>query len=163
MWPWCDRDVTPKTKTRIYHAIVKRTITYAAETWCLEAKTVAKLNSTEMDFWRRSARISGKDKIRNTIVKQKVNVVSFRFLWPCIMKVGWRQGTNKMQLIRCLLSNFYLNMFRALLCPSSGEQDCVLPHVVFCTACAGCGCVEPRRELCALCEGYRSTLFTLRM
>ena len=35
---------------------------------------VAKLNSTEMDFWRRSARISRKDKIRNNIVKQKMNV-----------------------------------------------------------------------------------------
>jgi len=69
-----DRDVTSKTTTHIYHAIVKSTITYEAETWCLKAKTVAKLNSTEMDFWRRSARISRKDNTRNTIVKQKVNV-----------------------------------------------------------------------------------------
>jgi len=45
-----DRDVIPKTKTHVYHAIVKSIITYAAETWCLKAKTVAKLNSTEMDF-----------------------------------------------------------------------------------------------------------------
>ena len=48
--------------------------TYAAETWCLKAKTIAKLNSTEMDFWRRSAGISRKDKIRNDIIKQKMNV-----------------------------------------------------------------------------------------
>jgi len=71
-----------------------------------------------------------------------------------------------MQLIRCLLSNFYLNMFRASLCPSSGEQDRVLLHMVFCTGCAGCGCVELCRalcegycsnsKLCALCEGYCS-------
>jgi len=67
MWP-------PKTKTHFYHAIVKTTITYAAETWCLKAKTVSKLNSTEMGFWRRSARISRKDKIRNIIIKQKMNV-----------------------------------------------------------------------------------------
>jgi len=69
-----DRDVNPKTKTHIYHAIVKSTITYGAETWCLKAKTVAKLNSTEMDLWRRSARISRKDKIRNTNIKQKMDV-----------------------------------------------------------------------------------------
>jgi hypothetical protein len=69
-----DCDVTPKTKTHICHAIVKSIITYAAETWCLKAKTAAKLNSTEMDFWRRSARISRKDKIKNTIIKQKMNV-----------------------------------------------------------------------------------------
>ena len=47
-----DRDVTSKIKTHIYHAVVKSIITYAAETGCLK-KTAAKLNSTEMDFWRR--------------------------------------------------------------------------------------------------------------
>ena len=45
-----DRDVTLKTKTHIYHAVVKSTITYTAETWCLKVKTVAKLKSMEMDF-----------------------------------------------------------------------------------------------------------------
>jgi len=39
---------------------------------------------------------------------------------------GGEEGEiNKMQLIWCLLSNFYLSMFRVSLCPSSGEQDCV--------------------------------------
>jgi len=69
-----DRDVTLKTKTHIYHAIIKSTIKYAAETWCLKAKTVAKLNFTERGFWRRSTRISRKDKVRNTIIKQTINV-----------------------------------------------------------------------------------------
>ena len=44
-----DRDVTLKTKTHIYNAIVKSTTIYAAGR--LKAKKVAKLNSTEMDFW----------------------------------------------------------------------------------------------------------------
>jgi hypothetical protein len=61
--------VTVKTKFHIYHTIVKSTIIYAAETWCLKEKTLAKLNSTEMDFWRRSATISRKDKPRNTTIK----------------------------------------------------------------------------------------------
>ena len=48
--------MTPKTKTYIYHAVVQSTIAYAGETGCLkekkkEKKKVAKLNSTEMDFW----------------------------------------------------------------------------------------------------------------
>jgi len=66
--------VTSKTKTHIYHAIVENTFIYTAETWCSKAKIVAKLNSTEIDFWLRSARISRKDKIRNNIIKQKMNV-----------------------------------------------------------------------------------------
>ena len=72
-----DSNVTPKTKTHIYRAIVKSTITYAAETWCLKAKTVAKLKFTEMEFWQRSKRISRKEEIRNTFIKQKMNVTRF--------------------------------------------------------------------------------------
>jgi hypothetical protein len=57
------------------HVIVESTITHAAETSCLNAKkNVVKLNSTEMDFWRRSTRISRKDKIMNNIIKQKMNL-----------------------------------------------------------------------------------------
>jgi len=37
----------------------------------LKAKTVAKLNFTETEFWRRSDRISRNDKIRNNIIKKK--------------------------------------------------------------------------------------------
>jgi len=59
-----------------------------------------------------------------------------------------------MQLIRYLLSNFYLNMLRASLCPSSREQDRVLLHMVLCIGCAGC--VELGRKLCALFDGYCS-------
>jgi hypothetical protein len=40
----------------------------------VSAKVLAKLNSTEMEFWRRSVRISRKDKIRNTTIKQRMNV-----------------------------------------------------------------------------------------
>jgi hypothetical protein len=52
------------------------------------------------------------------------------------------EKTNKILLNKCLLSNVYINMFRALLCPSSGEQDCELPHMVFSTGCAGRGRVQ---------------------
>ena len=67
-----DRDVTLKTKTNIYHAIVKSTIAYAAEKGRVRAKKVAKLNSTEIDFWRRSARIS---RIRVKLHSLKLSVV----------------------------------------------------------------------------------------
>ena len=70
--------------------------------------------------------------------KTKINPFSnFRILWPYTINVGWRERTNKMQLIQCLLSNFYINVFRASLCPSSGEQDRVLLHMVFCTVTRG--------------------------
>jgi len=66
-----DRDVTPKTKTHIYHAIVKSTITYAAETWCLKTKTVAKLNSTEMDFGGTQLEFPGRTKLGILLLNKK--------------------------------------------------------------------------------------------
>ena len=89
--------MTPKTKTHIYHATVKSTITYAAETWCLRAKTVGKLNSTEMDFWRRSARISRKEKIRKNIIKQKMNVTKFLLDDIKTKQLQWHGHVQRME------------------------------------------------------------------
>jgi len=80
--------------------------------------------------------------------------------WSEPLKSRVKRETNRMKLILCLLLNFYLNMFRASLCLSSTEQDRILPHMVFCTGCAGCGCVELGREPCAvqntICSSIRS-------
>ena len=76
-----DRDVTPKTKTHIYYAIVKSTITYAAETWCLKAKTVEKLNFTETDFGDAQLEFPGRTKLGILSLNKKKNEcskVSFR-------------------------------------------------------------------------------------
>jgi len=43
-------------------------------------------------------------------------------------------------------------MLRASLCPSSGEQDRVLRHMVFCTVCAGCGCVALGHTVHTACD-----------
>jgi len=67
----CDRDVTPKTKNHIYQATAKSTITYAAETWCLKAKTITKLNSTEIDFWRALLEFPGRTKLEILLLNKK--------------------------------------------------------------------------------------------
>ena len=46
-------EMTHKTKTHIYHAIIKSAIHMRQKHGCIKAKTVGKLNSTEIDFWRR--------------------------------------------------------------------------------------------------------------
>jgi len=85
----------------------------------------------------------------------------FRFLWPCIVSNLWRDRERKPT--RCnnqiFFIKFCLNMFRALLCPSSGEQrPCVTSCGVlrwFCwmwlVAVVG-RCVVG----CEHCEGYCS-------
>jgi len=63
-----------------------------------------------------------KPRCKNSI---QFNFWSFRFLWPCIVSKVWREKNQQdatMRLIIIIIINFYLNMFRASLCPSSGEQ-----------------------------------------
>ena len=40
---------------------------------------------------------------------------------------------------RYFFINFCLNMFRASLCPTSGETKALLLHLVCCSGSAGCG------------------------
>ena len=60
-----------KLSIKKYITLYSTGITYRLRFFYNVLETTGKLISTEMDFWRRSARISRKDKIRNTIIKQK--------------------------------------------------------------------------------------------
>jgi len=56
---------------------------------------------------------------------------NFRFLWPCIVSKVWRERKPKRCNNQMFIINFCLNMFRASLCPSSGEQrPCVTVYGV---------------------------------
>ena len=63
--------VIPKTKTHIYHAIVKSTITYAAETWCLKTKMVAKLIEQKWTFGDTQLEFPGKTKLGILLLNKK--------------------------------------------------------------------------------------------
>jgi hypothetical protein len=53
----------------MYQALVQSILLYGAETWTLTTQQANKLLATEMDFWRRSARNSRKEKVRNGTVR----------------------------------------------------------------------------------------------
>jgi hypothetical protein len=52
-----------KTKKLMYQALVQTILPYGAETWTLNTQQANKLLTTEMDFWRRSATKSRKEKV----------------------------------------------------------------------------------------------------
>jgi hypothetical protein len=47
---------------------------YGAETWRLTEINKRRIQATEMDALRRSSRISIKDKIRNTTIRQQIGI-----------------------------------------------------------------------------------------
>jgi hypothetical protein len=53
----------------MYQALVQSILLYGAETWTLNTQQANKLLATEMDFWRRSAIKSRKEKVRNGTIR----------------------------------------------------------------------------------------------
>ncbi|KAJ4447482.1 hypothetical protein ANN_09489 [Periplaneta americana] len=69
-----DNKIRIETKHKIYKSIVRSTTLYRAETWQLQNAFKNKFLALEMDYWRRSAGISRRDRIRNDIIREKMQV-----------------------------------------------------------------------------------------
>jgi hypothetical protein len=68
------KTVLHKTKKLMYQALVQSILLYGAETWSLNTKQANKLLATETEFWRRSARKSRKEKVRNVTIREVMEV-----------------------------------------------------------------------------------------
>jgi hypothetical protein len=66
----------------MYQALVQSILLHGEETWTLNTQQANKLLATEMDFWRRSAGKSKKEKVRNVTIRE-------------IMKVGKKGKTQR--------------------------------------------------------------------
>jgi hypothetical protein len=69
-----NRHVLHSTKLLICKSTVKSILTYGAETWSITRKHRHKLLATEMDYLRRSARISRMDRVRNETITTKMGM-----------------------------------------------------------------------------------------
>ena len=58
----------------IYNSMVKSVLIYGAETWSLYEDDRRRINATEMDTLRQSARISKLDRKVNEYIREKMDV-----------------------------------------------------------------------------------------
>lgn len=61
-----------ETKIRIYHSIVQSILLYGSDTWELTKRDKQRINAVEMDFLRRSCRVSRMDRIRNLEIRERI-------------------------------------------------------------------------------------------
>jgi uncharacterized protein YdeI (YjbR/CyaY-like superfamily) len=88
--PWSS-SILGKTKTIIYKSIVESIMLYGSETWTLNRRQQNKLLATEMDYWKRSTRKSRRERIRNTVIREIMEVEktilerieTFTMVWAC--------------------------------------------------------------------------------
>lgn len=67
-----------KTRSRLVQCYVWSTLLYGAETWTVATAIKKKLEALEMWVYRRMLKISWKDKIRNEVVLQRMNITSLK-------------------------------------------------------------------------------------
>lgn len=65
-----NKNIINKTKTIIFKTIFQSIVLYGAETWTVNPHHNRKLIATEMDFWRRAARKSRIERIRNSEIRK---------------------------------------------------------------------------------------------
>jgi hypothetical protein len=63
-----------KPKKLIYQALVQSILLYGAGTWTLNTQQTNKLLGTDMEFWRKSAIKSRKEKVRNVTIREIMEV-----------------------------------------------------------------------------------------
>lgn len=69
-----DQTISKTNKQLIYNIILKSIMTYSSEVWQIKQSTEKMLITTEMDFWRRSAGRSRRDRVRNDRIREIMGV-----------------------------------------------------------------------------------------
>ena len=91
-----DQRVSKENKRRIYNVVVKSILTYGCEFWQLKKRTQDMPRVTEMDFWRRSAGISRRDRVRNDRVRQIMEVGNVIVFDVMTKQLVWYGHVNRM-------------------------------------------------------------------
>ena len=73
---WQAKDITLGTKVMVYESLVMSILLYNSETWTLREDTKRRLRVFEMACLRRIVGVSRRDRIRNTLVKERVNIMA---------------------------------------------------------------------------------------
>ncbi|XP_044760773.1 uncharacterized protein LOC123318222 [Coccinella septempunctata] len=68
------KSISAEKKRYIYSSVFKSIVLYGSETWQLTKSLEKRLLALEMDFWRRSARVSRMDRMRNERVRELMKV-----------------------------------------------------------------------------------------
>lgn len=70
---WWDKNISRKNKKRIVKTLVESVLCYGSEIWVMNADLERRLKATEMDYLRRSARVSRLQRITNEEIRQKMH------------------------------------------------------------------------------------------
>ncbi|XP_054621698.1 uncharacterized protein vopp1b isoform X1 [Dunckerocampus dactyliophorus] len=68
------RELSQKAKLSIYWSIYVPTLTYGHELWVMTERTRSRVQAAEMSFLRRVAGLSLRDRVRSTVIRERLRV-----------------------------------------------------------------------------------------
>lgn len=69
-----DKNISKNNKKLIYNTIIKSIVTYSSEVWQIKDRSAKMLNATEMDFWRRAAGKSKRERVTNERIREIMGI-----------------------------------------------------------------------------------------
>ena len=67
------KNIINRTKLLIYKPILESIVLYGSEVWAMNQQHANRLTAVEMDFWRRAARKSRMERIRNMEIRRMMH------------------------------------------------------------------------------------------
>lgn len=72
---WWDNNITKKTKKRIGQVLVETVLCYGSEIWTMREDDKRKVRAVEMDYLRRSSRVSRRERITNDEIRNRMAAI----------------------------------------------------------------------------------------
>lgn len=69
---WWDNNINKKNKKRIRQVMVETVLCYGSEIWTMREEDKRKVEAVEMDYLRRSSRVSRRDRITNEDIRNRM-------------------------------------------------------------------------------------------
>lgn len=70
---WWDKHISRATKIHIGKAFVESVLSYGCEVWTLSTEIIRQLNAVEMDYLRRSAGVSRRERITSEEIRRRMH------------------------------------------------------------------------------------------
>ena len=139
---WNERDISLKTKVRVYETLVLSVLLYNAETWTMKAADDSRVRAFEMSVLRRICGVSLRDKWRNSDIKAHLETESDVVEKIRRRRLSYFGHVNRMKPDRIPLRmlNSRLHGYRPRGRPrrkwlDTIEEDCKERHIILLQAC----------------------------